>query len=223
MRKAFYDKINEISNIVILMGKLAQDSVYNAINALINADTAIAQKIIDGDYKINDYEILIEEKCVVLQAEHQPVAKDLRYIHSISNIVIHLERIGDLSANIAKIAKNLSKLKMQYLDKEMKKLLLEMFNLVKPLLDKALMAFEKDDLKLASSVGKIDNAIDDIQKTIIKKLFCSVFNKKENIKIIASISLVARYLERIGDHSVSIGERVQYYMSGDYTVFHSDI
>ena len=223
MRKAFYDKINEISNNVISMGKLAQDSVDNAINALINADTAIAQKIIDGDYKINDYEILIEEKCVVLQAEHQPVAKDLRYIHSISNIVIHLERIGDLSANIAKIAKNLSKLKMQYLDKEMKKLLLEMFNLVKPLLDKALMAFEKDDLKLASSVGKIDNAIDDIQKTIIKKLFCSVFNKKENIKIIAGISLVARYLERIGDHSVSIGERVQYYMSGDYTVFHSDI
>ena len=223
MRKAFYDKINEISNNVISMGKLAQDSVYNAINALINADTAIAQKIIDGDYKINDYEILIEEKCVVLQAEHQPVAKDLRYIHSISNIVIHLERIGDLSANIAKIAKNLSKLKMQYLDEEMKKLLLEMFNLVNPLLDKALMAFEKDDLKLASSVGKIDNAIDDIQKTIIKKLFCSVFNKKENIKIIAGISLVARYLERIGDHSVSIGERVQYYMSGDYTVFHSDI
>lgn len=222
MRKAFYDKIDEISKDVLSMCTLVQDAVSNAVKALLDADTDMAQKVIDSDYRINDYEILIEEKCVVLQAEHQPVAADLRYLHSISNIIIHLERIGDLSVNIARIAKNLSGLKIQYLDAEMKKLLLEMFELVKPLLDKAISAFKESDLKLASGIDKIDNAVDDIQKTIIKKLYCSVFNKKENIKIIADISLVARYLERIGDHSVSIGERVQYYQTGDYSVFHSD-
>lgn len=222
MRKAFYYKIDEISKDVLSMCTLVQDAVSNAVKALLDADTYMAQKVIDSDYRINDYEILIEEKCVVLQAEHQPVAADLRYLHSISNIIIHLERIGDLSVNIARIAKNLSGLKIQYLDAEMKKLLLEMFELVKPLLDKAISAFKESDLKLASGIDKIDNAVDDIQKTIIKKLYCSVFNKKENIKIIADISLVARYLERIGDHSVSIGERVQYYQTGDYSVFHSD-
>jgi phosphate transport system protein len=222
MRKAFYDKIDEISKDVLSMSTLVQEAVSNAVRALLEADTDTAQKVIDNDQKINDYEILIEEKCVVLQAEHQPVAADLRYLHSISNIIIHLERIGDLSVNIARIAKNLSGLTIQYLDAEMKKLLLEMFNLVKPVLDKAISAFKENDLKLASGIDKIDNAVDDIQKTIIKKLYCSVFNKKDNIKIIADLSLVARYLERIGDHSVSIGERVQYYQTGDYSVFHSD-
>lgn len=222
MRKAYYDKISEISKNVISMSKLAQDAVLYSVEALLNADTVMARKVIDTDYKIDDYEILIEEKCIVIQAEHQPVATDLRYIHSISNIIIHLERIGDLSVNIAKIAINLSNLKIQYLDKEIKELLQEMFNLVKPVLDKAITTFKKNDLKLASDVGKIDDAVDHIQKIIVKKLYCSIFNKKENIKIIADISLVARYLERIGDHSVSISERVQYYLTGNYSVFHSD-
>ncbi len=223
MRKAFYDQINEISEDVISMSNLSQNAACKAVNALIDSNTALAQEVIDEDNKIDDYEISIEEKCVVLQAEYQPVATDLRYIHSISNIIIHLERIGDLSANIAKIAKSLARLNIQYLDEDMKKILLKMLDLVKPVLSKATLAFQKSDLKLASSIDKIDDAVDDIQKTIIQKLYSSAFNKKENIKIIADISLVARYLERIGDHSVSIGERVQYYLTGDYKVFHSDV
>jgi phosphate transport system protein len=222
MRKIYYDKIDEISKNVISMCNLARDAVSSSIESLLGADPAIAQKVIDSDYKIDDYEILIEEKCIALQAEHQPVATDLRYIHSICNIVIHVERIGDLSVNIAKIARNLSNLKTQYLDDEMKELLQEMSNLVKPVLDKAIASFKKDDLKLASEIDKMDNAIDDIQKTIVKKIYHSVLNRKENINIIADIYLVARYLERIGDHCVSIAERVQYYLTGDYTVFHSD-
>lgn len=223
MRKVYYDKISEISKNVISMGNLASDAVLYSVKALLDSDPVMAQKVIDTDYKIDDYEILIEEKCIVLQAKHQPVATDLRYIHSISNIIIHLERIGDLSVNIAKIARNLSNLEIQYLDREMKELLQEMSNFVKSALNKATKAFEKNDFKLASEIDKIDNAIDDIQKTIVKKLYHSVFNKKENINIIADLFLVARYLERIGDHSVSIGERVQYYLTGDYTVFHSDV
>ena len=222
MRKVYYDKISEISKNVISMGNLTSDAVLYSVKALLDSDPVMAQKVIDTDYKIDDYEILIEEKCIVLQAKHQPVATDLRYIHSISNIIIHLERIGDLSVNIAKIARNLSNLEIQYLDREMKELLQEMSNFVKSALNKAIKAFEKNDFKLASEIDKIDNAIDDIQKTIVKKLYHSVFNKKENINIIADLFLVARYLERIGDHSVSIGERVQYYLTGDYTVFHSD-
>ncbi|MDD3628518.1 MAG: PhoU domain-containing protein, partial [Actinomycetota bacterium] len=131
MRKVYYDKISEISKNVISMGNLASDAVLYSVKALLDSDPVMAQKVIDTDYKIDDYEILIEEKCIVLQAKHQPVATDLRYIHSISNIIIHLERIGDLSVNIAKIARNLSNLEIQYLDREMKELLQEMSNFVK--------------------------------------------------------------------------------------------
>jgi phosphate transport system protein len=223
MRKAFYNGINKISKNVSSMAGLSQDSLSRAVHALIDSDSTLAQKVIDEDHKIDDWEILIEEKCVILQAEYQPFAKDLRYIHSVSNIIIHLERIGDLSVNIAKIAKSLSKMGIQYLDSDMKKLLLEMLNLAKTILGKAILAFDKSDLKTASNIDKIDDDIDNTQNIIIQKLYSSPFNKKENIKIIADISLVARYLERVGDHSVSIGERVQYYLTGNYKVFHDDI
>lgn len=222
MRKAFYDQIKKISKNVISMAELARNAASSAVFSIVEGNPALAQKVIDEDYKINDYEISIEESCVVLQAEYQPVAGDLRYIHSISNIIIHLERIGDLSVNIAKIAKNLSKMNIQYLDDDMKELLLKMLNLVNPILDKAITAFREEDISLASKIDKIDDAVDNIQKTIIQKLYSSAFTGKENIKIVTDISLVARYLERIGDHSVSIGERVQYYLTGDYSVFHSD-
>lgn len=204
------------------MSSLAQDAMCNSVNALVDVNTDLAQEVIDKDLKIDDYEISIEEECLVLQAEYQPVAIDLRYLHSISNIVIHLERIGNLSVNIARVAKRLAKLKIPYLDKNIEELLIEMKNLVMLELSKASDAFKKKDLKLASKLGKIDDDVDDIQKTIIKKLYSSSSSGKESIKIITNILLTSRYLERIGDHAVSISERVQYFLTGDYGVFHSD-
>ena len=222
MRKTFYKQINKITKDVISMSSLAQDAMCNSVNALVDVNTDLAQEVIDKDSKIDDYEISIEEKCLVLQAEYQPVAIDLRYLHSISNIVIHLERIGNLSVNIARVAKRLAKLKIPYLDKNIEELLIEMKNLVMLELSKASDAFKKKDLKLASKLGKIDDDVDDIQKTIIKKLYSSSSSGKESIKIITNILLTSRYLERIGDHAVSISERVQYFLTGDYGVFHSD-
>lgn len=222
MRKAFYKQINKITKDIIVMSSLAQDAMCNSVNALVDVNTDLAQEVIDKDLKIDDYEISIEEECLVLQAEYQPVAIDLRYLHSISNIVIHLERIGNLSVNIARVAKRLAKLKIPYLDKNIEELLIEMKNLVMLELSKASDAFKKKDLKLASKLGKIDDDVDDIQKTIIKKLYSSSSSGKESIKIITNILLTSRYLERIGDHAVSISERVQYFLTGDYGVFHSD-
>ncbi|MEA2015148.1 MAG: phosphate signaling complex protein PhoU [Actinomycetota bacterium] len=222
MRKVFYKKVTEISEDVLSMAKLAREAVSRAVKSLINRDPVPAQKVIDEDSRIDDYEISIEEKCVVLQAEYQPLAKDLRYIHSVSNIIIQLERIGDLSANIAKVAKSLSKMNKEHLDDDLKKLLLEMLNLSVSILDKAAISFKESNPSLAFKMGGIDDDIDNIEKAIIRKLYSLPSGKEENIKFIADISLVARYLERVGDHSVNIGERVQHYLAGDYTIFHDD-
>lgn len=222
MRKKFYRKIERITKNVISMSNLAQNAVRNSVNSLIDHDTDLARKVIDEDTKIDDYEIAIEEKCIVLQAEYQPVAIDLRYLHSISNIIIHLERIGNLSVNIARVTKRLAKLKTPYLNKNIKELLVEMKNLVILELSKSSDAFKNKDIKLASKLGKIDDDVDDMQKIIIKNLYTSNYNNKDATKIITNILLTSRYLERIGDHAVSISERVQYFLTGDYRVFHSD-
>ena len=83
MRKTFQQKLDELTEDVIVMGSLVQNTVNDAINSLINGDVELALKVIDGDNKIDDYDVLIEQKCMFIQAEHQPVAKDLRLIHSI--------------------------------------------------------------------------------------------------------------------------------------------
>ena len=82
MRKTFHQRIEEITEDVINMGKLAREAVDRSISSFVGMDIELAQKVIDDDGKIDDYDISIEEKCIVLQAEHQPVAKDLRLLHS---------------------------------------------------------------------------------------------------------------------------------------------
>jgi phosphate transport system protein len=215
--------MNEITEDVIAMGSMAQEAVYNSIKAFIEMNTELAQTVIDKDERINESDISIEEKCIILQAEHQPVAVDLRYIHSISIIIKCLERIGDLAVNISKIVKRLAKEKKKYLDKEILDLLVEMGNLVKPELGRALESFKNKDLKSASKLGKSDDLVDEIQKMIFRKLFTSREASEENIKFITNIVLASRYLERIGDQSVNIGQRVLYFLSGDYKVFHDNV
>ncbi len=223
MRKTFHQRLEEITDEVLVMGSLVQDAVHNSIEALMRMDPELAEKVIKEDERVDEHDISIEEKCIMLQAEHQPVAVDLRFIHSISIIIKHLERIGDLAVNIGKIVKILStKDEKSNIDREIIDLLVEMGNLAEPELGKALEAFKNKDAKIAAKLGKSDDAIDEIQEMIFKKLFTT--NKgEEDIKFVTNIALASRYLERIGDQSVNIGERVLYFLTGDYSVFHDDI
>jgi len=223
MRKTFHQRVEEITEDVLAMGSLVQEAVHNSIEALLKMDTQLAEKIIKDDEKVNEYDISIEEKCIVLQAEHQPVAVDLRFLHSVSIIIKHLERIGDLAVNIARVIKRLSKEdEKSNIDKEIISLLVEMGNLVKPELSRALEAFKNRDARLASKLGKSDDAVDELQKLVFKKLFSS-HKGEEDIKFVTNIALASRYLERIGDQSVNIGDRVLYFLTGDYSVFHDDL
>ena len=93
---------------------------------------------------------------------------------------------------------------------------------MKPELNGALESFRKKDAKLASKLGKTDDTVDEIQKVIFRKLLTS--NKgKEDIKFVTNVALISRYMERIGDQAVNIGERVLFFLTGDYKVFHDDI
>jgi len=223
MRKTFHQRIDEITEDVLEMGSLVQDAVHGSIEALLKMNPQLAEEVIKNDERVNEYDISIEEKCIVLQAEHQPVAVDLRFLHSVSIIIKHLERIGDLAVNIGKVVRRLSREEERnHLDKDIINLIVEMGNLVKLELNRALEAFKNRDAKLASKLGKSDDVVDEIQKMIFRKLFTS--HKGEgDIKFVTNIALASRYLERIGDQSVNIGDRVLYFLTGDYSVFHDDL
>lgn len=222
MRKTFEQKLDEVTEDVIVMGSLVQNTVNDAINSLINGDVELAQKVIDGDTKIDDYDVLIEQKCMFIQAEHQPVAKDLRLIHSIYIIIIYLERIGDICVSIGKLTRRLYLEEKKQIKKEILDILIEMGSLVKTVLDKALKAFKNKDYKLATKLEQIDDAVDDIQKILYQKIYSIRAKDEDYVKLVTNISLASRYLERIGDNAVNVGDRVLYYLTGDFKSIHSD-
>ena len=220
MRRIFYEKLDEINQDAVNMGSLVQDAVNDSLQAFLEMNVDLAKEVIERDERINEYDLLIEEKSIVLIAEYQPVASDLRLLHSISIIIKHLERIGDLAVNISKVVKRISGATNKRIDKDIIDLVVEMGNLVKPELARAMEAFKNKDARLASKLGKSDKSVDEIQKMIFKKLF--TIKRKKDIKFVTNIALASRYLERIGDQSVNIGDRVLYLLTGDYTVFHDN-
>jgi len=209
--------MEEINNDVILMGGLVQEALDDSIRAFMEMNVELAQKVVERDVKIDELDISIEEKCIIIQAEHQPMARDLRYLHSICVIIKSLERIGDLAVNTAKVVKKMEKKRLKCSDREIINLIVEMGNIVKSELNGAIESFKNKNAKMALKLEKSDSTVDGIQKMILKKLFSSYKSKKDT-SVVTSIVMVSRYLERAGDQSVNIGERVQYFLSGDYGV-----
>ena len=227
MIKRFHEKLQDIVNNVNKMGVLIQEAVENATTSLVTGDRELATKVVDGDGEIDELEMGIEEACLVIQAEYQPFAKDLRLINSINIIAIYMERIGDLAVNLAKITRRLEKHKAMFMTEELMDLFKEMINIAKLVLAKSLKAFKNNDAKLAGKLDELDNELDDLQKVLFKKLYASVIgndslNNEEFALYLSNISLAARYLERIGDQSVNVGERVLLFLTGDYKILHSE-
>jgi len=223
MREALDDKLNEVSADILKMGNLIQDTVNDAIKAFVTGDAELAQKIIDNDTRVDDYDISIEEKCMYIQAEHQPVAEDLRFIHSTYLIVIYLERIGDIAVSIAKLVKRLYLQGKRPISREILDILVEMGNVAQSILQKALKSFSSRDAKLALRLENINETIDGLQKALYQRLYSKKSQDEDYIKLVTNMSLISRYIARIGENSVNIGERVVYFLTGDFKVIHSDL
>ncbi|MCX6346917.1 MAG: hypothetical protein NTZ89_03115, partial [Actinobacteria bacterium] len=148
MIKKFHEKLQDIVDDVNKMGKLIQEAVENATTSLVTGDRELATKVVDGDNIIDELEMNIEEACLVIQAEYQPFAKDLRLVNSINIIAIYMERIGDLAVNLAKITRRLEKHKAMFMTEEIMDLFKEMINIAKLVLAKSLKAFKNNDAKL---------------------------------------------------------------------------
>jgi len=222
MSKTLDEKLNEVSTDILKMGRLVKDTVEDALKAFATGDVELAQRIIDNDTRVDDYDISIEEKCMYIQAEHQPVAGDLRFIHSVYLIVIYLERIGDIAVSIAKLVKRLYLQGKKPIKKELLDIIIEMGNVAQSTLEKAHKSFRDRDAKLALRLEEMDMAIDELQKALYRKLYSTGSKDEDYIKLVTNLSLMSRYIERIGANSINIGERVIYFLTGDFKAIHSD-
>ena len=210
MRKSYLESLHDLKNDMLKMGSMVEDAIYKSVEALKNKDLNLAEQVIDDDDQIDDFETMLEEKCTKLIALQQPVAIDLRTIIVISKLVTDLERIGDYATNIAGMVLKIG-------DEPLIKPLIDiprMTEIVTRRLRESLDAFVNQDIKLAKQVAKEDEEVDVLDEQILRELVTFMLEDPSRIRQATYLMFISRFLERIGDHSTNICERVIYMVSG---------
>ncbi|AXO59992.1 phosphate transport system regulatory protein PhoU [Pseudomonas sp. phDV1] len=207
----FNAELEEVRSHLLAMGGLVEKQVNDAVTALIEADSGLAQQVREIDDQINQMERNIDEECIRILARRQPAASDLRLIISISKSVIDLERIGDESTKIAKRAILLSE------EGEAPKGYVEIRHIadqVRKMVQDALDAFARFDADLALAVAQHDKTVDREYKTALRELVTYMMEDPRSISRVLNVIWALRSLERIGDHARNIAELVIYLVRG---------
>jgi phosphate transport system protein len=192
------------------MGQMVADSIDSAIQALAKQDEDLAQQVIDQDDEINALQYDIDEKCLVLIATQQPMAGDLRAILSVSNIAAELERIGDYTEGIAKLAIKLA-------GRPLLKPLIDIPRMAEEgrrMLMASLEAFARQDVETAAEIGYADDVVDALYDQVYRELLVYMMEDPRTITQATYLLWVAHNLERIADRTTNIAERVIFLDSG---------
>jgi phosphate transport system protein len=207
-----YDaELLEIRMLILEMGGKVEAMISNAIQALVERDSMLAERTILSDHEINRLEVLIDEKCLGVLARRQPTASDLRFITLSLKIVTDLERIGDQCTGTARRAKELfdePQLK-PYIDLP---LLAESARLM---VKDALDSFVKSDTLLAEKVCGNDQFVDDLNIQLQRDLLTYMMEDPSCINRAVKLMYISKYLERIADHAKSIAEMVIFMIKGE--------
>ncbi len=209
-RQAFDQELEELSNKIIIMGTMVQDRVGKAVDSLTKQDMELANEVITGDLSINELQAEIEEKSILLIAMQQPFATDLRKIVAGFKITMHLERIGDLSVDIAKVTIRIGNAKL------IKPLIdiPRMSKLVGEMIVKGLEAYVQVNAEKAQEMALIDEEVDHLYGQIFRELLVFMMEDHEKINQATYLILVGRFLERMGDYCTNIGEDIVYIATG---------
>jgi phosphate transport system protein len=208
IRKNFHQQLDELYLDLLRMSNLCLERIEETRRAFAALDAVAAEAIISGDDEIDDYRELVEENGFELIARQAPVAIDLRNIIVIMRLAQHLERVADLCVNISKAVKNLEG---QTLSPWIRENMDEMFRYAGEILARAMEAFKAKDLRISDELSVLDEKVDSINRA-----FFTGFDKEscEDLDLIIRVVMISRFVERIADHAVDIGEHVRFLVVG---------
>ena len=212
MRNRFDRELIHLNDELIEMGSLIEKAIEKAISALVNQDAELARETIMMDEEIDDKEREIEHLCLKLLLQQQPVAKDLRVISSALKMITDMERIGDQASDISEIT-------LQLADKKYIKELETIQNMAKEasvMLVKSIEAFVNKDVVLAGEVIGKDDVVDDLFMKVKNELIELISRNTDNGEQATDFLMIAKYLERIGDHATTIAEWVIFSITGEH-------
>lgn len=206
-----YEKaLQNIREDILYAGAFVEKAIHDAMTSLLERDSELARKVIDSDEQLNQLDMEIEKKCLDVIALRQPVAKDLRFITTAIKINGHLERIGDMAANIAEkvLLLNEEPQLKPYID------LPRMSDTAQQMIKNSLDALVREDYDLAEEVIKSDEIVDNLNDQIFRELLTFMMEDPPTIHRALLIMQVAKNLERISDHATSIAVMIIYLVTG---------
>jgi len=212
MRTIFTAEMSELRDDLIAMSELVLVAVTGAGEALLSSDIEVAQSVIAADAKLDDLEETVDERCVMLIAQQQPVGLDLRTIIASLRISASLERMGDLSQHIAEAARR------AYPESAVPATHRE---IVEGMSAAAIQAaaevvelLQTRDLNTAARIVSDDDTLDDLHAAAYRSLLADDYDGDAQKTL--DIALLARYYERFGDHAVGVSRRIVYLVTGDH-------
>jgi phosphate transport system protein len=218
MERQFDEELKKLKEKLMQMASLAEESISLAVKSLKERDEKLAHQVFKGEEAINLLDVEIDNLGMQLMALRQPMAVDLRFINSAMRIAVELERIADLSVNIAERVLDLLKVPL------LKPLIdiPRMAEMAQQMVNDSIDAFVNRDDKLARNVCERDDDVDDLNHQIFRELLTYMMQDPTTIKRAVDLILVARHLERIADHATNISEDVIYYVKGKTIKHHCE-
>jgi phosphate transport system protein len=215
VRINFAEELETAESTLLAQGGLVRDQLERVLQALAKRDPDLAQDIVSGDDRVDDLYLAIQSRILNLLALQAPVARDLRLVSAIIHCNLHVERMGDLCVNIAKFIRQ----EHPYPPASpMVARLTDMGDRALEMLDLALSAFSTRDLALAEELPDKDNVLDRLNRGMLAELK-QYAGDEESFEWATNLVLVARYLERFGDHAVDIGEQISFLVTGVFREF----
>jgi len=210
MRSSFTKQLEALHTELITMGALCEDAISCAVRALIDGDGALREKVVRLESEIDDKEREIEDFCLRLLIREQPVAGDLRQIHAAQKLIGNMERIGDQALDIAEISATIDTSEKSDVH------LADMAQAVSLMLQNSVDSFVARDAAAARAVIGSDDFVDALFVTIKTELAERIALDGRRSDACLDLLMIAKYLERIGDHAVNIAEQVVYLETGEH-------
>ncbi|MCG6656653.1 phosphate signaling complex protein PhoU [Halomonas campisalis] len=209
--RQFNQELEELKTQLMTMGGLVEQQIQEAVKALIDGDSRLAEKVRDNDRAVNEMQLTIDDECTRVLARRQPAASDLRLVLAVIRATADLERIGDEASKIARNALSLIEngtqvrglVEVRHISEHVRKMLRD-----------ALTAFARFDTELALQVVHEDESVDDEYGSAMRSLMTFMMEDSRAIGPVLSVMWILRALERVGDHADNLAEYVIYLVKG---------
>ena len=215
VRVGFSEELVAAERDFMSLGRMVSTQLERVMRALTTRDLQLAHQVVQEDDVVDEMYLATDARILNLIALQAPVAKDLRLVSALLHSNVHLERIGDLCVNVAKFVSN----DHDYpLESPMLTTLKEMGDRAGQMIAAALTAFSQRDVEVAEQLPIMDDVIDRLNRSMLHQLKDDV-GEEESYEWAINLFLVARYLERLGDHAVDIGEQTAFLVTGEFREF----